>query len=228
MIPWQELGRAQVPGQDQPLTLLRRGGEYVIRIGPLALMASGAHASEEALAELACAGLADAGEARVLVGGLGMGFTLAAALRSVGPRARVVVAELVAAVVDWNRGPLAPLAGEPLADPRAEAWVGDVAERIRASRGEWDAILLDVDDGPDGFTRAANDALYSETGVRSALSALRPGGVFGVWSVAPDAAFTRRLAGAGFEVEERIVRARGRKGGRHTLWLARRPRPGRG
>jgi spermidine synthase len=224
MIPWQLLGRAAVPGNDAPLTLHQRGREFVIRIGATALMGSLAHGSEEALAELACAHIAGRDDARMLVGGLGMGFTLAAALRHLGPRAGVVVAELIPAVVEWNRGPLAHLAGRPLDDARVTVWEGDVGECIRAKRAAFDAILLDVDDGPDGLTRAANDTLYSAAGLGAALRALRPGGVLGVWSVAPDEAFTRRLARAGFAVEESVVRARRTKGGRHTLWLAERPR----
>jgi spermidine synthase len=226
MIPWQLLGSASVPGNDAPLTLLRRGGEFVIRIGATALMSSTAHGSEEALAELGCARIADRVDAHVLVGGLGMGFTLAAALRHVGPRARVVVAELMPAVVEWNRGPLAHLAGRPLDDPRVSVREGDVGDCIRGGRADFDAILLDVDDGPDGLTRTANDSLYSASGLRDTGAALRAGGVLGVWSVAPDADFTRRLARAGFAVEESVVRARRTKGGRHTLWLAQ--WPGRG
>jgi spermidine synthase len=222
MIPWQLLGTAAVPGNDSLLTLHQRDNEYVIRIGPLALMSSAAHGSEEALAELACARLAQCANARVLVGGLGMGFTLAAALRHVAPDARVLVAELIPAVVEWNRGVLAQLAGRPLEDPRVSVWEGDVGKCIGAQRGAFDAILLDVDDGPNGLTRSSNDALYSDAGVHAARDALRKDGVLGVWSVAPDASFTRRLAQAGFAVEETVVRARRTRGGRHTLWLARR------
>ena len=223
MIPWELLGQASVPGNEAPLTLQRRGDEYVIRIGTLALMSSAAHGSEEALAEEACARIAGREVARVLVGGMGMGFTLAAALRVLPPTARVIVAELVPAVLEWNRGPLADLAGRPLEDPRVEAWEGDVGERIRAGRGAYDAILLDVDDGPDGLTRAANDSLYAPACLRAAFAALRAGGVLGVWSVAPDDGFTRRLEQVGFAVESAVVRARRGKGGRHTLWFATRP-----
>jgi spermidine synthase len=223
MIPWETIGRAGVPGDRQALALLRRGDEFVIRLGPLALMSSRAHGSEEALAELACAPLALRQDARVLIGGLGMGFTLAAALRVLSPTARVVVAELVPAVVEWNRGPLAHLAGRPLEDSRVEVSVGDVAARIPSERGTLDAILLDVDNGPSGLTREGNDRLYGLPGLRAARHALRAGGSLGVWSVQPDRAFSRRLAEAGFEVQERLVRARGARGGRHTLWLGTRP-----
>jgi spermidine synthase len=220
MIPWRSLGQAAVPGEDAPLLLFQRGDEFAIRIGAKALMSSLAHGSEEALGERVCARIADRSGARVLIGGLGMGFTLAASLKQLGPTARVVVAELIPAVIEWNRGPLAHLAGYPLADPRVSVHEGDVSGPIRTSHAAFDAILLDVDNGPNGLTRATNDWLYSIAGLRSALVALREGGVFGVWSVQPDPAFTRRLAQAGFEAEEEVVRARRTKGGRHTLWTA--------
>ncbi len=223
MIPWQRLGAAAVPGETLPLALFKRGDEFVIRIGPHALMSSTAHGSEEALAELACARIADRAGARVLIGGLGMGYTLAAALRALPQDAVIEVAELLPAVVEWNCGPLAHLAGQPLADARVTVCVGDVAERIHAQRDVLDAILLDVDNGPDGLTRAGNDRLYSGSGLRASLAALRAGGVLGVWSVQGDAEFTRRLGRAGFEVDEHTVRARRTRGGRHTLWLASRP-----
>ena len=221
MIPWQELSRVNVPGEKTPLVLAQRGSEFVIRVGTVALMSSRAHGSEEVLAENACAGLRERPGARVLVGGLGMGFTLAATLRALAPTAEVVVAELVPAIVDWNRGALAALAGRPLEDPRVALHGGDVADVINASREAFDAILLDVDNGPDGLARPANQRLYEAAGLDAARRALRPGGVFGVWSVAPDPAFTRRLVASGFHVEEHTVRARRTRGGRHTLWIAR-------
>lgn len=220
MIPWQQLGTAAVPGEAVPLTLFQGGKEFVIRLGPLALMSSTVHGSEEVLAELACARIARRADARVLIGGLGMGFTLAAALQHLGPTAKVIVAELVPEVVEWNRGPLAHLAERPLEDRRASVWAGDVADAYRGKQSAFDAILLDVDNGPDGLTRRSNNWLYTPAGLRAALDALRDGGVFGVWSVAPDSEFTRRLAKVGFVVEERVVRARRTKGGRHVLWLA--------
>lgn len=223
MIPWRRLDGAALAGEARELVLYQRDTEFVIRVGPHALMSSAAHGSEEALAEAACARLAARPAPRVLVGGLGMGFTLAAALRGLPADARVEVAELVPAVVEWNRGPLAHLAGRPLEDPRAAVHAGDVAGRIHGARSAWDAILLDVDNGPDGLTVATNDRLYSEAGLAATFAALREGGVLGVWSVQPDDAFTGRLARAGFAVEERRVRARRGKGGRHTLWLATRP-----
>lgn len=223
MIPWKTIGSAGVPQEARPLVLLQRGTEFAIRLGPLALMSSLDHGSEEVLAELVCARLAGRARARVLIGGLGMGFTLAAALRTLGADAQVEVAELVPAVVAWNRGPLAHLAGEPLADPRVTVREEDVAARIGPARSAYDAILLDVDNGPEGLTRASNDALYATAGLRAAFAALRPGGILGVWSVAPDPDFTHRLKKAKFVVAQETVRARRNKGGHHTLWLATRP-----
>ena len=185
MVPWQRLAQAEVPGEKVPLVLSRRDAEFAIRIGSRTLMSSRAHGSEEALAELACARIA-VRTPRVLIGGLGMGYTLAAALRQLGPSAQVEVAELIPAVVEWNRGPLEHLADRPLADRRVSVWVGDVADRIRAASAAYDAILLDVDNGPSGITRAANDWLYTVAGLGSAIVALREGGVMGVWSAAPD------------------------------------------
>jgi spermidine synthase len=220
MIPWTELARANVPGQAKPLVLARRDDEFVIRVGHTPLMSSRMHASEDALATQACGRLESRATPCVLVGGLGMGFTLAAALRALPGAAQVVVAELVPAIVDWNRGPLAALAGRPLEDGRVKVSVGDVADLLRDSNAAFDAMLLDVDNGPDGLTRAANDRLYSSAGLRVAARALRPGGVLAVWSVAPDPAFSRRLHECGFNVAEQFVRARGTKGSRHVLWLA--------
>jgi spermidine synthase len=220
MIPWRELDRAIVPGQTEPLVLSRHDTEFAIRIGTHILMSSRSHGTEEILAELACARIADRAAARILIGGLGMGFTLAAALRHSPPGARVAVAELVPAVVAWNRGPLAPLAGRPLDDPRAAVHEADVADLIRGKRDVFDAILLDVDNGPSGLSRASNDWLYARAGLRAAHGALRQRGILGVWSVAPDRGFTLRLREAGFDAEEHVARARRTKGGRHTLWLA--------
>ena len=225
MIPWQQIGSASVPDEPRPILLLQRGPEFAIRLGPLALMSSLEHGSEEVLAELACGRLASRAKSRILIGGLGMGFTLAAALRTLGPEARVEVAELIPAIVAWNRGPLAHLAGEPLADRRVVVREEDVAARIHVARAAYDGILLDVDNGPDGLTRASNDGLYTVAGLRTAFAALRPGGILGVWSVAPDADFTHRLKKAKFAVAQETVRARRNKGGHHTLWLATRPDP---
>jgi spermidine synthase len=162
-------------------------------------------------------------EARFLVGGLGMGFTLAQALRRLGEDAIVEVAELVPSIVAWNRGPLGPVAGEPLKDPRASVYLGDVADRIRAAPAAWDAILLDVDNGPTGLTRADNNWLYTPAGLEAAHAALRPEGILAVWSAWPDRGFTRRMARAGFEVTVEEVRSRGRQGGHlHVVWVGQR------
>lgn len=219
MIPWRELDRAEIPESSVPLLLMQRGSEFVIRLGSIALMGSEAHGSEEALADQVCERVSSRAGARVLIGGLGMGFTLAAALRGLRANATVEVAELVPAVVAWNRGPLADLAGRPLEDPRVTVFVGDVAGPMSAAAA-YNAIILDVDNGPNGLTRDSNTGLYTRAGLDRAFRALRRGGVFAVWSVAPDRDFTRRLGAAGFEVEELQARARGKKGGRHVLWVA--------
>lgn len=207
------------------MRLMRRGDELVINVDGRELMSNRVHGSEDALADLACDQLesrrSKQPDACILIGGLGIGFTLAAALRRVGPEARVVVAELVPAVVAWNRGVLGEAAGYPLCDPRASVYPGDVADLIRDPPAPWDAILLDVDNGPSGLTRSSNDWLYTWEGLNAAFAALRPGGVLGVWSAAPDEAFTRRVKRAGFRVTPIGVRARGAKGGRrHTVWIA--------
>lgn len=216
---WELLDRAPTPDGRGELTLHRRGDELSIRCDGAELMNSRMHGSEEAMAAMACAG--QPADVRVLVGGLGMGFTLAAACAAVGPAAVVEVAELVGAVVDWNRGPLGPLAGHPLDDPRVRVVVADVRERVRAA-GAWDVILLDVDNGPGGLTQEGNGWLYGAAGLSHLRRALRPGGALAVWSAHPDEAFTRRLRGAGFDAAAHTVRARSNgKGPRHTIWLAR-------
>ncbi len=226
MIPWELLGVARVPGSKDELRLHRRGEELSIRVGGHELMNSRMHASEDALGELPVSRVAARPRARVLIGGLGMGFTLAAALAKLGPDAEVVVAELVPEVVEWNRAHLGHLAGRPLDDARVAVFVGDVGERIRGASAGYDAILLDVDNGPEGLTREGNDRLYGRAGLAAAVRALRPGGVLSVWSARPDPAFSERLRRAGFDVEETRVRARGaRGGGQHTLWVATRRAP---
>jgi spermidine synthase len=221
VIPWLLLDTAEVPDGGGTLRLMRRGTEFSIMAGATELMNSRLSGSEEALAALASARLLASPAPRVLIGGLGMGFTLRAALAAFGPEARIVVAELVPAVIAWARGPMAALYGDCLADPRLDLWTGDVAALIRAEVDAFDAILLDVDNGPDGLTRAANDSLYDAAGLRAALRALRPGGLLAVWSSAPDAGFTQRLKRGGFAVEEVRVRANGKRGGaRHVIWVA--------
>ncbi|GGL94018.1 hypothetical protein GCM10010840_35060 [Deinococcus aerolatus] len=226
MIPWVPLARAAIPGAQQDLCLYRRGDqlEFSIQISGYVseLMNSRMHASEDALAELGCAVIAGRPAPRVLVGGLGMGFTLAAALKALGPGSVVTVAELVPEVVEWNRGPLGECAGYPLNDPRTHVHVGDVAELLRQGQGTYDAVLLDVDNGPEGMTHHGNGWLYSPPGLAAAQRTLRPGGVLAIWSATPDNRFTRRLQQAGFRVEVRSARARPGKGAHHTIWLAHR------
>lgn len=224
MKPWETL-RATTASDGTPLELRRRGHEYLILAGGHDLMSSEDESSSRALAELGCAHLPPAGAARVLVGGLGMGFTLRAALDRLGPGAHVEVAELVPAVVEWNRELLGALAGEPLADPRTRVFVGDVRGRIVGAPAPWDAILLDVDNGPDSLAHATNDALYSSAGLTEAWRALRPGGVLGVWSFSDDSRFTRRLQRQGFEVDvSRVAGSTKGRGRFHVIWAARRPR----
>ena len=219
MIPWQQLDSASVPG-GRELRLWQRGTEFAIRLDGNELMNSRLFASEEALATFACERLRGRAAPAVLIGGLGMGFTLRAALAGLGPRARITVAELVPAVVGWARGPLAALFCASLDDPRVTVREADVADLIGSGRGAWDAILLDVDNGPEGLTATANDALYGPVGLGAAHAALRPGGILAVWSSGPDPAFLRRLGRSGFAVEEKRVRAhRGRSGTRHVIWL---------
>ncbi len=223
MTPWVLLDSAEVPGNGGELRLYRRGDEFSIKIaGRGELMNSRVHGSEEALAELGCARLAGCANPRLLIGGLGMGFTLAAALRQLGDQAQLVVAELVPAVVAWNRGPLGELAGYPLQDSRVTVREGDVARILKTGRQAYDAILLDVDNGPEGLTRKNNDWLYSIDGLGTAYEALRPQGVLAVWSAAPAQDFMQRLRKIGFEVEQVRVRARGKKGSRHIIWFAKR------
>jgi spermidine synthase len=221
MIPWRLLDTAQIPGNGGKLQLYQRNDEFSISIaGGGVLMNTRAHGSEEALAELACRRIAGHSRPRVLIGGLGMGFTLAAALRHLGPDAEVVVAELVPAVVKWNRGPLGEHAGHPLRDQRATVRESDVAKLLREERRAYDAILLDVDNGPEGLTRKKNDWLYTLDGLTAAFAVLRPKGILAVWSAGPDPAFTDRLRKVGFQVQQTRVRARSNKGELHTIWLA--------
>jgi spermidine synthase len=200
--------------------LMRRGHEFSIKLGVAELMTSRLFASEEALATLAAERLKGRTKPRVLIGGLGMGFTLRAALRAFGPNAEIVVAELVPAVVRWARGPMAELFAGSLDDRRVELVEADVAALIGRAKPLYDAILLDVDNGPEGMTQSANDHLYSMRGLAAARAALSPGGVLAVWSQGPDRAFAKRFEKAGFSVEDRKVRARGVHGGsRHVIWL---------
>lgn len=217
MIARERIDETTVP-DGEALTLYRRGADFFITLGRNELMTSRMSGSEEALAELACVGLGSG--ARVLIGGYGMGFTLRKALAVLPCRSEVVVAEIVPAILAWARGPMADLTAGCLDDPRVQMIEGDVGAVIAAGTGMYDAILLDVDNGPDGLSRADNDRLYRAGGLAAALAALRTDGVLAVWSAAPDAAFVRRFKQAGFRVEERTVRARSNgKGPRHVIWL---------
>lgn len=221
MIPWVKIDTAGIPGSDGELRLMRRGAEFSIKLGTNELMNSRLSGSEAALATLAAKKIEGIKKPHVLIGGLGMGFTLRAALAVLGPGARVEVAELVPAVVAWAKGPMAEIFGDSLSDRRVRIVETDVFETIRAHPNTFDAILLDVDNGPEGLTRKANDALYDSAGLKLAWSALRPHGVLAVWSSGPNPPFTKRLRQSGFDVNEVAVRATGRGGGsRHVIWIA--------
>ncbi len=223
MVPWTLIDSTPVPGGGDEMRLYRRGHEYSIRVGIYELMNNRVHGSEDALASIVCARLSERPAPRVLIGGLGMGFTLAGVLKEVGPRGEVVVAELVPAVVAWNRGALGEFAGHPLSDARVSVQEADVGLVMRNAPGAYDAILLDVDNGPAGLTSPTNDWLYGAAGLRAAFAALRPKGFLAVWSAGPDAAFARRMQKAGFATEEVRVRGRGAAGGsRFLIWLGQR------
>ena len=220
MTPRELLGTAEVPG-GPPLRLFRRGGDFMIVLDRNELMSSRMSGSEVALGTMTCARLHDRAAPRLLIGGYGMGFTLRAVLGRLGADARVVVAELVPGILEWARGPMAALTDGCLDDPRVEVVLGDVGGAIADGGGRYDAIMLDVDNGPDGLTREANDGLYTARGLAAARAALRPGGILAVWSAGADAAFTRRLGQAGFAVDEVRVRARDNgKGPTHVIWFA--------
>jgi len=220
MIPRELIGTAKVPGGDD-LRLFRRGDDFMIVLDRNELMNSRMSGSEEALATMTCDRLKGRPAPHLLVGGYGMGFTLRAALAVLGPAAQVTVAELVSEIIAWAREPMAALTAGCLDDRRVTLVERDVAAVIGEGAGRYDAILLDVDNGPDGLVRDANDQLYSARGLAAARLALAPGGILAVWSAAPDTAFTRRLKVAGFAVEEVGVRARSNgKGATHTIWFA--------
>ena len=224
MNPWQLLGRAQTPGGGAELVLYQRGSEFSLKADNQELMNSRVCGSEKVMARLGCQNLARHPRARVLIGGLGMGYSLRTALDILGQDARVAVAELVPAVVEWNRGVLADLAGRPLDDGRAELHEADVVQLIKAARGDYDAIMLDIDNGAEAMVRKGNNWLYSLAGLTATYAALRRGGVLATWSAGPQPAFVRRLRRAGFEVDEVKVRARGgsnrKGGGHHVVWIA--------
>jgi spermidine synthase len=221
--PWDLLDKTRTPSGEL-LALSRRGDEFMIIADGKALMSSRMHASEEALAPLGCDHARALAKPCVLVAGLGMGFTLRATLDLLPRGAVVVVSELLPDLVEWNRGPLGPLAGHPLDDPRVVIEVGDVADTLRVCRARFDAVLLDVDNGPRAFTQPNNGRLYTKGGLGSAYAALRPGGMLAVWSAAEDSAFERRMRQAGFAVSTQSVRGRLRKGApQHTIFLGRAP-----
>jgi len=221
LIPRTLLGTAQVP-QGSELRLFSRGDDFIIALDRNELMSSRMSGSEEALAVMSCARLPPGDAPHLLIGGYGMGFTLRAALAELGPKARISVAELVPEIIDWARGPMAAMTAGCLDDPRVELVMDDVARVIGAATGRYDAVLLDVDNGPDGLTRDANNRIYSMAGLATAKRALRPGGILAIWSAAADPQFTRRLESAGFAVDPVGVRARSNgKGAKHMIWFAR-------
>lgn len=221
MIPQILLDKAETPDGGKELRLYQHDKDFFICVGNVQLMSSRTHESEEALARLALERIEKQEHARVLIGGLGMGFTLRAALDGLPDTARVVVAELMPAVVKWNRGPLAALAGNPLDDKRVEVREVNAARMIREAKGRYDAILLDVDNGPAGLSRTGNHWFYGLSGLHAMRAALRPEGVLALWSAGPDVEFTRRMEKVGFAVEAIRVRARaGNKGAHHVIWIA--------
>jgi len=221
MIPRILIDAAAIPGSEKELRLYKHGNDYSIDIsGEGELMSSRVHGSEEALAELTCSRIRNPHHSRILIGGLGMGFTLAAALKQMGSKSELVVAELVPKVVEWNRGPLGEEAGNPLLDPRVTVREGDVARILKSERMAYDAILLDVDNGPNGLTHIDNDWLYSIAGLNASYQALKPRGILSVWSAGPDIRFSKRLRQVGFQVEEISVHAHGNKGGKCLIWIA--------
>lgn len=223
MIPWVELGKAQIPNNGGELKFSQRGDEFSIRLSGIRgeLMNSRVYNSEKELSTMGCAHIKSNNSAHVLVGGLGMGYTLSAALKAVTQTSLVTVAELIPEVVEWNRGPLGNCAKNPLNDPRARVHIGDVKELLNTGKPTFDAILLDVDNGPEGLTHSNNNWIYSLEGLKEIYKVLRPKGMLAIWSAGPDYLFTVRLKKAGYEVNTRIARARKGKGSKHTIFLAR-------
>ncbi|MDN3640349.1 hypothetical protein QWY82_16260 [Simiduia curdlanivorans] len=222
MTPWTHLDTAIIPNGGGELKLSRRGDEFSIRLSGIRgeLMNSRVFGSEQALADLGCERFKSTANARVLVGGLGMGYTLAAALNTVSESATVTVAELIPEVVKWNQGDLGNCAGRPLDDKRSRVYLGDVAELFDNKPESFDAILLDVDNGPEGLTQSDNHWLYSLDGLKAIYQTLSSEGRLAIWSAGPDSLFVTRLKKAKFNVSVRTVRARAGKGSRHTIFLA--------
>ena len=221
MTPRELLGTANIPGGREELRLFRRGADFMIVLDRNELMSSRMSGSEEALAVMTIERLRGRPAPEILIGGYGMGFTLRAALAAGGRDARLTVVELVAEIIDWARGPMAEMTGDCLDDPRVALRIDDVGEAIRSATSAYDAILLDVDNGPDGLVRRANNGLYTRNGLAAAMAALKPGGVLAIWSAAQDNAFAKSLSDAGFMVDEVAVRARSNgKGAKHIIWFA--------
>jgi spermidine synthase len=223
MIPWEQLGKANIPNNGGVLTLSRRDEEFSIKLSGIRgeLMNSRVYNSEEELSTLGCAHLRNTKNAHVLVGGLGMGFTLSAALNATTTSTTVTVAELIPEVVEWNKGPLGKCAMNPLDNPRTKVHVGDIKYLLNAGKATYNAILLDVDNGPEGLTHSDNNWIYSKEGLNSIHQRLLPKGVLAIWSAGPDKLFTARLKKSGYAVSTHIARARKGKGSKHTIFLAR-------
>ncbi len=222
MIPWTLLGTANIPNNGGELRLTQREKDFSIHLKGVRgeLMNSRVHSSELALADWGCAHIRGIANARVLVGGLGMGFTLAAVLKATPSSTQVIVAELVPEIVEWNKGPLGECAGRPLNDSRVKVHVGDVAELFKTKTATYHVVLLDIDNGPEGFTHADNNNLYSVDSLRAIQQTLHPGGVLAIWSAWHDPAFILQLKKARFVVDVQTVRAHKGKGSRHTIYLA--------
>jgi spermidine synthase len=219
MKPLERLGEAKTP-DGTVLQLYRHDGAYLIRADGVELMSTRRHLSEDKLAEVACAPLATKPKARVLIGGLGLGFTLREALRHLGPDAEVVVAELVAEVIEWNANPEYALSAEAMADPRVRIVHEDVSKVLRNNVGGFHAIMLDTDNGPEGMIMKENSRLYATRGIAATMAALKPEGTIAYWSVADDPGFVRALENAGLEVKAMKVRAHATSGPFHTLYIA--------
>jgi spermidine synthase len=222
MIPWTHLDTVQIPNNGGELKLSQRGDEFSIKLSGKRgeLMNSRVFNSEKVLSQLGCAHIKPHHDAHILVGGLGMGYTLSAALKAVNADSVVTVAELIPEVVKWNEGPLGHCAGKPLQDPRTKVHIGDVKELLTSRQPRFDAILLDVDNGPKGLTHSDNDWIYSEDGLKDIYDTLNPNGMLAIWSAGPDYLFSVRLKNIGFRVDTRDVQARPGKGSKHTIFLA--------
>ena len=218
---WTQIAEAPIPNTDKSLILFQGKDDYHIKIsGGIELMSTRKHGSEDALGRLPCEKIVNRESAKVLIGGLGMGFTLAAVLASVGEKAEITVAELIPEVVEWNRGPLGEYSGYPINDACTQIHLGDVAPLLRSKKSSYDIIALDVDNGPDGLTKNNNNWLYTTQGIHAARKALRPRGIIAYWSAGLDRDFNARLKSCGLAVEQTMVYAHGNKGARHTIWFA--------